>query len=425
MNGEWITNVVHQAGTNGGVYIGTRRTVYYRNNSMADWALFNVDLPLSTPSTKLVTKYETRRLINATSRSIHEVEFYEPSAPIAQIAVDKFKSTCFDNTFRFVDNSVLSNQNPTWSWSFPGGTPSTSTQENPVVTYSTPGFYDVTLTVTDAYGSDSQTYTQFIELADTVMAANFSEDFEIAPITDWTLKNDANSYNWGRIKIAEGPNCDSTYAMWINNFVIDEQGDEAELISPKIDLSNVSSATLTFDYAYAHYGPNYTDGLRIDISSDCWATYDTLFLKFGDSLQTVADQTSTWAPANCADWEIDYILDISAYSGQNVMIRFVGINGFGNNLYLDNVNIQTNLGLAQIDKQDFHVFPNPNSGSFKIRHSLNTPSIKVVSLDGKIVYSAILSESFSEINLNVEAGTYLIHMEENGVKGVKRVVVRN
>lgn len=35
---------------------------------------------------------------------------------------------------------------PSWLWSFPGGMPSTSTQQNPVVTYSTPNFYDVTLT---------------------------------------------------------------------------------------------------------------------------------------------------------------------------------------------------------------------------------------------------------------------------------------
>ncbi|MFC2102113.1 Omp28-related outer membrane protein [Bacteroidota bacterium] len=34
----------------------------------------------------------------------------------------------------------------TWQWSFPGGTPSTSTVQNPTVTYSTAGTYDVSLT---------------------------------------------------------------------------------------------------------------------------------------------------------------------------------------------------------------------------------------------------------------------------------------
>ena len=46
-----------------------------------------------------------------------------------------------------------------WQWSFPGGTPSTSTERNPTVVYQTPGTYDVTLTVTNANG-ESATHTQ-------------------------------------------------------------------------------------------------------------------------------------------------------------------------------------------------------------------------------------------------------------------------
>ncbi|RYD90432.1 MAG: PKD domain-containing protein, partial [Sphingobacteriales bacterium] len=40
-----------------------------------------------------------------------------------------------------------------WLWSFPGGTPATSTAQNPLVTYSTEGLYSFTLTVTDANGN--------------------------------------------------------------------------------------------------------------------------------------------------------------------------------------------------------------------------------------------------------------------------------
>ena len=31
------TNIVHQRGSDGGVYLGTRNTVYYKNNNMQDW----------------------------------------------------------------------------------------------------------------------------------------------------------------------------------------------------------------------------------------------------------------------------------------------------------------------------------------------------------------------------------------------------
>jgi len=47
--------------------------------------------------------------------------------------------------------------NPTsWQWTFDGGTPSTSTEKNPCIKYTIPGTYDVTLTATNALGTDSQ-----------------------------------------------------------------------------------------------------------------------------------------------------------------------------------------------------------------------------------------------------------------------------
>ena len=56
----------------------------------------------------------------------------------------------------FMDQST---GNPTsWSWTFAGGTPATSEEQNPVVTYAKAGTYDVTLTVSD--GASTSTYTR-------------------------------------------------------------------------------------------------------------------------------------------------------------------------------------------------------------------------------------------------------------------------
>ncbi|MCK9399648.1 MAG: PKD domain-containing protein [Bacteroidales bacterium] len=64
------------------------------------------------------------------------------------------------NTVTFTDNT---NCNPTsWSWSFPGGTPSSSTVQNPTVTYNTVGTYSVTLVATNASGSDTELKTNYI-----------------------------------------------------------------------------------------------------------------------------------------------------------------------------------------------------------------------------------------------------------------------
>lgn len=61
----------------------------------------------------------------------------------------------------------LSQYDPTsWTWTFEGGTPATSDEENPTVVYETPGSYDVTLTVSNAYGTSTVTKKDYIVVGD-------------------------------------------------------------------------------------------------------------------------------------------------------------------------------------------------------------------------------------------------------------------
>ena len=67
-------------------------------------------------------------------------------------------------TVTFTDQSA---NNPTsWSWSFPGGTPSSSTAQNPVVTYETMGTYDVSLTAGNTAGNDSHSKTNYVSVTE-------------------------------------------------------------------------------------------------------------------------------------------------------------------------------------------------------------------------------------------------------------------
>jgi PKD repeat protein len=81
------------------------------------------------------------------------------SAPVADFSGTP-TTLCEGATVSFTD---LSTNTPTgWSWSFTGGTPSTSTAQNPTITYNTAGVYAVTLTATNAFGSDPETKTGYI-----------------------------------------------------------------------------------------------------------------------------------------------------------------------------------------------------------------------------------------------------------------------
>jgi PKD repeat protein len=71
------------------------------------------------------------------------------------------------NTGSSVSFTDLSTNNPTsWSWSFPGGTPSTSTAQNPTVTYNTSGVYNVSFTATNSNGSNTITQSNYITVTD-------------------------------------------------------------------------------------------------------------------------------------------------------------------------------------------------------------------------------------------------------------------
>ena len=82
------------------------------------------------------------------------LEFFELNitGPYALFHADK-TSVCPGSMVNFSDDSF--NNIVSWQWEFPGGTPGSGNQANPVVQYNTPGTFDVKLTVSD--GSHSRT----------------------------------------------------------------------------------------------------------------------------------------------------------------------------------------------------------------------------------------------------------------------------
>ena len=187
---EQCTSIAHHQGSDGGIYIGTRRAVYYRNNTLGGWQLYSAGLPATTVSTRLIINYQEQKIRNGTNRSVWERSLYENASPIAQASVKSPISRCLRDTVYYFDNSILSGDNATWEWSFPGGNPSTSSVQDPKVVYDAPGIYDLTLIVTDAYGSDTSTVTGIISIIDecgldeepgTALRTNVSPDYCVVP----------------------------------------------------------------------------------------------------------------------------------------------------------------------------------------------------------------------------------------------------
>ncbi|MEQ8904380.1 choice-of-anchor J domain-containing protein [Ekhidna sp.] len=122
-------------------------------------------------------------------------------------------------------------------------------------------------------------------------------------------------------------------------------GEQTIFKTPILNLEGIASGDLRFSYAHANRPDAFYDGLMVKASLDCGETFpDIIFFGFGPNLATASENNNPFTPANQLEW-IDTLISITEYRDiDGVQFAFVGINGSGNNIYVDDVQIvETNL----------------------------------------------------------------------------------
>ena len=119
----------------------------------------------------------------------------------------------------------------------------------------------------------------------------------------------------------------------------DISGQSDYLYTLDIDLSGATSPTvMDFNLAYTRYEPGNEDSLIILVSTDCGATWTKEWEDGSTTMQTAPDNTADWTPSN-TEWSSETV-NLDAYNGfGTVQIQFHAASGWGNNLYLDDINI--------------------------------------------------------------------------------------
>lgn len=132
------------------------------------------------------------------------------TVPIAMFSAEP-TSGCAPITVQFTNQSSANSES--YQWSFPGGLPAASTEENPVVVYGTPGTYDVTLTATNSQGFDSHTETSFV-VVNGVPTPSFTQsaNFNVLTFTNTTTNATSYSWNFGDGNTSTEANPTHTYA---------------------------------------------------------------------------------------------------------------------------------------------------------------------------------------------------------------------
>lgn len=245
---------------------------------------------------------------------------------------------CVGQTVTFTNSSTNAT---TFSWNFgAGASPSTSTVANPTVTFNTIGTYTATLTATNAFGNDVETQTNLVNVLDgTGIALPITEGFTTAtfPPTNWALVNANNSpTTWARsATVGNAPTAGNS--MFFNNFNYNDSDDD-QVRMPGANLNGFSTAQLQFDVAYAPYNANNFDGLEVLVSTNCGATWTSIYSKSSTTLATAPATTASFVPT-ATQWRTETI-NLTPYVGNSkVILSFKNLSGYGNNLYVDNINL--------------------------------------------------------------------------------------
>lgn len=181
-------SVVLQPNSNGGLYLGTDMGVFYTDSTLSNWQPFMQGLP-NVVVTELELNMGSGRLVAGTyGRGLWSTGLYVPSGNAPTVAiVPGALDICAGQSITFQDASLEAA--PGWDWAFPGGIPSTSTAASPVVTYPASGTYQVTLTMSNGFGSGTQTLPITVQVLPNEVVVTIEVD-DYPGETTWAITND-------------------------------------------------------------------------------------------------------------------------------------------------------------------------------------------------------------------------------------------
>lgn len=228
-------------------------------------------------------------------------------------------------------------------WKFEGGRPALSKDKNPKVSFDKAGKYTISLTATNPYGKQTSTQTALVNVYEKGLSLPQKFDFE-SDSTNNSLYFHTQNNRW-EVYPKVGGFGESANALKIDNYRNFKKGERSWFLLPMMDFSAGTKTTFSFDLAYAAFAGNYNDTLGVYISTDGGKKFRPIYYKFGGNLITENDDTTSFLPKP-TQWRKEMI-DLSEYdNAKTVQIAFVNFCGYGNNLYLDNIEVAATLSPA-------------------------------------------------------------------------------
>lgn len=357
-------------------------------------------------------------------------------APKADFSSNK-QVVCVNQSVNYTDISNISA--PTsWSWTFPGGTPSTSSVQNPTVSYSAPGTYSVLLTASNANGSTSETKLNYITVVNTPQTASLQEGFETAvlPNATWSTRNTTSfSTNWQQTSAAKASGSKSAK---VDQSI--ESGTSVELFSPTYNFAAMPGVALTFKWAGAErdtFTRTSFDILSVQFSTNCGATWTPRInrnVRTGTTGISPLQTSGNFIPGPSQFHE--EIVPLAGLTTEpNVMFKFkfTAETGMSNHFYLDDINLTSVTGIAELPLvSNIQVFPNPASDLVTVEFDLvddKNISVEMKDVLGRLIKTGetvSLQAGHHQMSMplgDVAKGIYFISVKSNAQVLTKKLVI--
>jgi PKD repeat protein len=319
------------------------------------------------------------------------------------------------------------------SWSFPGGSPSSSTATNPTITYNTTGTYNVSLTVNTGTETDTETKTGYITVTN---GGGFSYDFEactdfavdqFAPCTthDGDGSNtygvdgvDFNNegYTGSFMAFNSSTTTPASSADWQAHggskqgacFAATSAANNDWFITPQVILQNNSSLSFWAKSITDEYG---LERFKVLISTTNNST---------GSFSPISSGSFIEAPLSWTKYEYN----LSAYDGQNVYIAIQCISDDAFAFMIDDITVETQASVKDNIANAIHIYPNPSDGIFTVNLPETGAKITIRNLLGQEVKTVVSSSTNTKIDLsNQNSGVYFIEIQLKEGRFTKKITI--
>jgi photosystem II stability/assembly factor-like uncharacterized protein len=420
------------------LYLGTQFGVFYTDSTLLDWIPYNEGLPTSQVN-EIEINYSLGMIRIATyGRGIWETELIKDLSVMPQASYTLSQDVvCRGESIDFTSNSLFNVGNLVWE--FEGGSPATSTDNNPVVRYSKSGLFSVKLIAYNNLGADTLVHTQrIVVLNNTGLSTPASESFD--QVTENALGEFFVSNTSPFWKISDLASFSGNQSLVFESLKVQDYNQSSELNSMVFDLANLNNPVLSFRYAQAMKRriPDVGTRLWVYASYDCGENWQSIALFSNNSLRNDVFTEDYYIPKDASEWRSSLIslkIDSENYS-ENIRIKFVYTStAVSNNLWIDQVSIEEmepNTSLTEHRSSiECKVFPNPAKDlvNIDLHKKQSSPTlIQLYDNKGNLTTTLVdqLLESGSHAYLlngeKLVRGLYYLLIKEDNSTVIKKII---